>query len=226
MKIKTVVILLALASLLSRGGNIEAVTGSEDRVPAVVQKMEAGFEKIEDYTCEVEQVFYQDGAEHQRYRFKFHFKKEKKIRVDFFEPHNGLTIFYADQDREATIAPLRFLPLRFRLSVDNPLMRTLAGQRINQTDMGYFIDFLFKNLNQVKQGEDQFYEDEERVEFLFWAMDYIKGKSLEKYRISISKKVWLPTRIERYSQEDQLLEVTDIKNYLLNAHLEDRLFLP
>jgi outer membrane lipoprotein-sorting protein len=223
---KSVVILLALASLLSCFGRIEAATGSKGRVLAVVQEMEAAFKTMEDYTCEVDQVFYEDGAENQRYRFKFYFKKEKKIRVDFFEPHNGLTIFYSDEDREATVAPLRFLPLRIRLSVDNPLMRTLAGQRINQTDMGYFINFLLKNLDRVEQKEDQLHEDEEQVKFLFWALDYIKGKSLEKYRVSVSKKVWLPTRIERYSLEDKLLEVTDIKNYVLNAHLEDRLLLP
>ena len=87
-------------------------------------------------------------------------------------------------------------------------------------------DSFSKNLKRVEQKENEFHEDEERVEFLFWAMDYIEGKSLEKYRISISKKHWLPIRIERYSLEDKLLEVSDIKSYVLNVHLGDKLFLP
>jgi outer membrane lipoprotein-sorting protein len=189
--------------------------------------MEAAFKKLEDYTCEVEQIFYQDGVENQRYLFKFYFKKEKKIRVEFSQPHSGLTIFYHDEDKEVTVMPLRLLPgLKFRLSVDNPLMKTLAGQRINQTDMGYFINFMFKNLRSVEQKENEFREANERVEFLFWAMDYIEEKFPERYRISISKKYWLPIRIERYNLEGRQLEVTDIRDYLLNAHLQDKFFIP
>ena len=78
----------------------------------------------------------------------------------------------------------------------------------------------------MEQKENDFFEDEERVEFLLWALDYIKEKSPERYRISISKKYWFPVRIERYSWEGNLLEVSDIKDYILNANLEDRVFLP
>ena len=223
---KAVLTLLSLASLLLHFEILEATAGNEDRILAVAENMEAAFKELEDYTCDVEQIFYQDGVENQRYLFKFYFKKEKKIRVDFSRPHSGLTIFYHDEDSEVTVMPLRSLGLKFRLSVDNPLMKTLAGQRINQTDMGYFIKFMFKNLTSVKQKENDFQEDNERVEFLFWAMDYIKEKFPEKYRISISKKYWLPIRIERYNLEDSRLEVTHIKNYALNADLQDKVFIP
>jgi outer membrane lipoprotein-sorting protein len=227
MMLKAGLTLLALACLLLHSENLEAAAGDEDRILAVAQNMEDGFKKLEDYTCEVEQFFYQNGVENQRYVFKFYFKKEKKIRVDFFQPHSGLTIFYHDEDKEATVRPFRSLsPLKFRLSVDNPLLKTLAGQRLNQTDMGYFIKFILKNLRGVEQKENEFREDGERVEFLFWALDYIEEKSLEKYRISISKRHWLPIRIERFNLEDKRLEVTDIKNYVLNAHLQDKFFLP
>ena len=221
------IVFSALICLLSHSGNFDAVAGEEDRILAVAQHMEEAFKGVEDYSCEVEQIFYQNGTENQRYRFKFYFKKGKKIRVDFSRPHPGLTIIYNDDETKATVIPLRSSPVfKFRLSVDNPLMKTLTGQRINQTDMGYFIDFLSKNLRKVKQKENTFYEDEQRVEFLFRAMDYIEERSLEEYRISISKKYWLPIRIERYSSEGKLFEVSDIKNYVLNAHLEDRFFLP
>jgi outer membrane lipoprotein-sorting protein len=199
----------------------------ENRVLAVIQKMESAFKTIEDYTCDVEQTFYQDGVKDQHYEFKFYFKKKKMIRVDFSYPYSKLTIFYIGGDQEATVMPFRFMPsLKFRFSIDNPLVKTVAGQRIDQTDMGHFIDFMSNNLNGVKQGEDEFYEDNEQVAFLFWARDYIKDKTAEKYRISISKKYWLPIHIERYSLEDQPIERTDIKNYTINVHLKDKFFLP
>jgi len=193
----------------------------------VVQKMESAVKEMENYTCEVEQFFYQDGVVDQSYRFKFYFKKEKKIRVDFSRPYSSLTIFYSDGDKEATVKPFRFMPtLKFRFSIDNPMIKTLAGQRIDQTDMGHFVDFMSKNLKRIKQGEDEFYEDGEQVKFLFWAKDYIEEKLDEKYRISISKKYWLPIRIERYSLGGRPLEKTEIKNYVINTHLEDKLFVP
>ncbi len=199
----------------------------ENRVSAIVQKMESAYQTVEDYACEVDQVFYKDGVEDQRYRFKFYFKREKKIRVDFSHPYSALTIFFQDGDQEATVVPLRFLPaLRFRLSINSSMMKTMAGQRIDQTDMGYFIQFLSKNLKTIKQEKDEFREDEEQVRFLLWAMDYIDQKYPEKYQIFIFKKIWLPLRIERYNLEDKLIEATDIKNYVINTHLEDKFFRP
>jgi outer membrane lipoprotein-sorting protein len=199
----------------------------ENRVLDVTQKMESAFKTMEDYTCEVEQIFFQNGVEDQRYRFKFYFKRTKKIRVDFSHPYSALTLFYMGGEKEATVMPFRFMPgLKFRFSIDNPMIKTSARQRIDQTDMGYFIDFMSKNLQNVRQGEDEFYEDRKRVRFQFWAKDYIEEKSPEKYRISISKRHWLPIRIERYSLEGKPIEATDIKNYTINSRLEDKLFGP
>jgi len=198
-----------------------------DPVFEVLQKMESAVKRMEDYTCEVEQFFYQDGVADQSYRFKFYYKKEKRIRVDFSHPYSSLTIYYSDGDKDATVKPFRFMPtLKFRFSIDNPMLKTLAGQRIDQTDMGYFVDFMSKNLKRIKQGEDEFSEDGEQVKFLFWAKDYIEEKLDEKYRISISKRHWLPIRIERYSLGGRLLEKTEIKSYIINTHLEDKLFNP
>lgn len=189
--------------------------------------MDSAFKTLEDYSCDAEQTFYKDGEKSEDYRFKFYFKKERKIRVDFSHPYSSLTIFYTEGDKEASVLPLRFLPaIRFRFSIDNPIIHTPAGQWINQTDMGYFINFLFKNLEQVKQKDDEFYEGKDQIRFWLWAMDYIEGKDLEKYHIFVSKRYWLPTRIERYDLGGKPIEVSIIQDYLINAHLSDKLFVP
>lgn len=201
--------------------------GNENRVLAVVRKMESAFKTLEDYTCEVEQIFYQDGKENNRYRFKFYFKREKKIRVDFSHPYPSLTIFYRGGAEEATVMPIRSLPaLKFQFSIDNPIILTPAGQRINQTDMEYFIKFLFNNLERVKQKMDEFYEDKDQIRFWVWGLDYVEGKDLEKYRIFLLKREWLPSRIERYHLSGKPLEVSIIQNYTINTGLEDKLFIP
>jgi outer membrane lipoprotein-sorting protein len=228
--IKSISIFLIFAAILLLMASPGPSSGRSDetQILAVVQKMESAFKTVVNYSCEVEVVYYQNGIEDKYYQFKFYFKRDKKIRVDFSQPYPGLSIFYNEGDKEATVKPFRFLPaVKFRFSIDNPMIKTLAGQKIDQTDMGYFIDFLSRNLKMVKQKEEEeFHEDEEQIKFLFLAMDYIKEKSLEKYRIFVSKKNWLPIRIERYNLEGQLIEVSILQNYTINTHLEDKYFLP
>lgn len=200
---------------------------NESRILSVIQRMESSFDSVEDYSCEVEQIFYQDGKEDQRYRFKFYYKRTKRIRVDFISPYSGMSIYYQGGNKDATVKPFRGLPsLKFKFSIHNSLIKTAAGQTIDQTDMGYFNNFLMKNFKKVKQGEDEFYEDREQVTFLLLAMDYIEEKNLERYRIILSKKNWFPVRIERYHLEGQVLEVTVIKDYVINEHLEEKFFIP
>jgi outer membrane lipoprotein-sorting protein len=214
--------LLVAASFLPSSEGVE-----ENRILAVVQRMESAFKTVEDYTCEVEQIFYQDGGENKRYQFKFSFKREKKIRIDFSYPYSSLTIFFKEGDKQVTVLPLRSLhAVKFRLSIDNPLILTPAGQRINQTDMDYFINFLLKNLEKVKQETDEFSEDDDQIRFWLRGYDYIGGKDPEKYRIIISKRNWLPIRIERYDLEGKPLEVSIIQDYAINTHLSDKLFVP
>ena len=225
---KSIPVLVFLAFLLCAfAGSTPASPPSEtNRILDLVEKMEAAFKEVKDYTCDVEQVFYQDGAENQRYRFKYYFKREKRIRVDFHYPYSSLSFFYDGGD-EVIAVPFRGLGvLKFHLSIDNPKLQTMAGQRINQTDMGYFIRFLSENLTKIPQKEEEFEEEGDRVNFWIRALDYINGKSVERYRIFISKENWLPLRIERYSLEMKPLEETAIKNYMVNAHLKDELFIP
>ncbi|HSB05371.1 MAG TPA: hypothetical protein VLK23_09260 [Thermodesulfobacteriota bacterium] len=199
----------------------------ESRVFNLVVKMQAAFKEIEDYTCEVEQIFYQEGEEDQRYRFKYYFKKEKRIRVDFYYPYPTLSFFYTGGEKEVTAVPFRPMALlKFRLSVDNPKIRTLTGQKIDQTDMAYFIEFLFENLKKVPQKDDEYKEDRDQVTFWFQALDFINGEKIERYRIVISKDYWLPIRIERYTLEKKPIELSIIKNYTINTHLDGKLFVP
>jgi outer membrane lipoprotein-sorting protein len=199
----------------------------DPRVFAAVQRMESAFKSVENYTCEVEQVFYRDGSENEHSSFKFYFKKEKKIRVDFTHPYPTLTLLYVEGEDKATVIPFRSTPLfRFRFSINDSILKTRAGQRIDQTDIGYFIWFVLKNLESIRQDESEFQENEEEAAFFLWALDYISGKTLEKYRIHLSKKLWLPTRIERYDPKGTPLEVTVIKGYTINTHLDDGLFHP
>ena len=199
----------------------------ENRVLAVAEKMKAVFQGVEDYSSEVEQIYFKDGVEKQRCQFKYSFKKPRLIRVEFINPYSGLLVFYQGGEKKATLRPFPSFPsLQFNLSVDSSILKTPTGQSINQTDMGFFIDFLFRNLAGVRQKDDQFEEQEDQVNFLFWGRDYVKGETPERYHIFISRQNWFPVRIERYSTEGKPMETSIIGNYVFNSHPADALFTP
>ena len=222
-----IVLALVLMPLAVPGFANSSEHAGGDKILAVVQKMISVVETVEDFTCETEVLYYEDGAEDQQWRLKFFFKKGKKFRVDFSYPFRGVSVFYKGGDERLTVRPFRFLPaVKLHFSIDSPIVKAPSGQRIDQTDVEYFIRFIFKNLNVIQQRKNEFQEDGQQIKFLFWAMDYIKGKYLEKYRVFVSKKNWFPVRVERYSIEDKLIEVIVFKNYVINALLEDKLFVP
>jgi len=198
-----------------------------NQVLEVAERMRASFQGIEDYSSEVEQIYFKGGVEDERHRFKYFFKKPDKIRVDFISPHSGLNVFYRRGEKKATLQPFPSAPsLKFRISIDNSIIKTPTGQGIHQTDMIFFIDFLFRNLAQVRQKDSQFQEERDQVNFLFWGQDYVKGDVPERYRIFISAPNWFPIRIERYSSEGNPVEFSLIQNYVFNSHLDDRFFVP
>ena len=222
----SIFLLSAVMLLEATSLRASAEPSGEEKILAVVRKMISVFENVEDFTCETEVTYYNEGIEDQQWRVKFFFKKGKKFRVDFSYPYRGVSIFYRGGDEKLTVRPFRFLPaLKFRFSIDAPIAKTPSGQRINQTDVGYFIRFIFNNLKSIEQRESGFQDDGERIQFLFWALDYIEGKSLEKYRVFVSRKNWFPLRVERYNLEGKLVELIIFKNYVINSHLEDELFV-
>jgi outer membrane lipoprotein-sorting protein len=210
---------------------MEALTQREDsaadRVRQLTHQVRAAFEGVRDYTCRVEQIYFRDGLEEERYRFKYYFKREKRIRLDFDHPYPGLTLYYLEGTGEATVVPFRFLPiLRFRYPIGDPAIMTPTGQRIDQTDIGYFVDFLVRNLAEGSGGPPEIREDELRVEFSLSAKDYLAGDRSENYRIVVAKDLWLPVRIERFTRDGQPVEVSIIRDYVINGNLEEDIFLP
>jgi outer membrane lipoprotein-sorting protein len=202
----------------------------KNRVLWVAQKMASAFQRVNDYSCDVETIYYQrwqNESGYERHQFKFYFKRTKKIRLDFSQPYPGSTVIYSEGEEEATVIPFRFLPgLNLHMSLENPMLKTPTGQRLDQTDMGYFIDFISRSLKKIEQKNGELREDQEKIILFLKALDYLNGEKMEKYRIVISKKNWLPIRIERYELDGTPLESIQIKNYAINTHLDDHLFRP
>lgn len=192
-----------------------------------MERLESRFQELEDYSCEVEQRYFENGEETQRVFLNYHFRKDGRIRIDFSHPQSNTSLFYRKGEAKATVLPIRSVPwLRFRLAVHGVLLKTHTGQRVDQTDMGYFIEFLKRGFAETRRPDFGISRGGETVVFLLWTRDYLRGKDPEKYRIVLSTATGFPLEIERYSEENRPIEKTRIGNYVLNARPGDEFFLP
>jgi len=166
------------------------------------------------------------GKENKRYRLKYFYKQNGLSRLDFSRPYYGVTVFYKIGDKKLTVKPFRFLPLKFNFSIYNPMFKSPSGQRIDHANVDYIIKFFYKNIKWIQEKEIEFFEEENRIKFMFWARDYIEGKNPEKYRVFVSKRNWLPVKIERYDLEDKPIEIFIFKKYSINSRLKNEFFLP
>jgi hypothetical protein len=229
MKFSTTYLIASIVLLLMVGTGMEFPPDlpDNDHVFRVIKKMVAEFDKIENLTCETEVRYYDQGELSDHYWIKFSCNQAGLIRVDFFHPYNGLIVFYLDGANRLTVKPFPSIPMiKVKFSIDNELVKTPSGQRIDQTDFRYFLKFIIINHQVIEQHEHSAKEDADKVILTFWAMDYITGKNLERYIFQVSKKNWLPIVIERYSKENKIIEYTTFKNYLINIRLADNFFTP
>jgi outer membrane lipoprotein-sorting protein len=198
-----------------------------EKLGDIAERVQAAFEGVSDYSCEVEQTYFRDGSEYERYRFNYYFKRGKRIRVDFAQPYPGTTVLYRSAERDATVLPFRFMPMiHLQYPIDDPAIKTPTGQRIDQTDLSNFVDFLSRAAHDSEQTISDALDDEGEIRFTMEAKDYLAGARPERYRIVLSKDLWLPLRIERYDQDGRPIEWTVIRHYVLNGNLNDALFLP
>ena len=202
------------------------IPNNKEKIVAAAQKMIAVMEEVTDFISETEVVYYKGGKEDTRYKITFFFNESGKFRIHFSRPFPGLTVFYKGGEQKLTVKPFRFLPLKLRFSINNSMVKTPSGQRIDQTDVTYFIQFLFKNLKWIEEEENEYLENDDRIEFSFYAMDYVEGTRLERYRVSVSKKNWLPLGMDSYDLQGTPIEIISFKNYTSNPQLEDEFFNP
>ncbi|MBW1863398.1 MAG: hypothetical protein JRJ02_13660 [Deltaproteobacteria bacterium] len=226
--IKSFSIITSIALIFLRGAETKQLSeeSSASRILAVAQKMISAVKEADDIISETEIIYYKKGKEDKRYRLTYFYKQNGLSRLNFSRPYPGVTVFYKVGDKKLTVKPFRFLPLKFSFSIYNPMFKSPSGQRIDQADVEYIIKFLYKNIKWIQKRESELFEEENRIKFMFWARDYVENKNLEKYRVLVSKKNWLPVQIERYDFEDTPIETFVFKKYTINSHLKDEFLLP
>ena len=217
MKCWVLVILVTVLSVQPFGHSSLSDDASGSHILAAVQKMTAALERVGGFRCEADIRYYRNGKADKRFIFTLHAETQGSVSLTFSRPYPGVKVVYRQGDNKLTIKPFQFLPVvSFRLSIDNPLVTSPSGQRINHCTLEYLIQFLYENGELISKRESEYREGKERVEFICWAKDYTDEKELNRYRVVVLKENWFPSRVERYNQQNLPIEIISFKNYTID----------
>ncbi len=213
---------IAVAVILSVGGidNISSPVIDVDMVGSqvitVAERMVSVVEGIESIQCKMMIRYYRCGDEYKHYQFIFFTDKDDNVHLRFLHPYRGMSVFYRRGDNKVTIRPFRFLPMvRFRISLDNPLVISPSGQRIDQGTLGYLTRFFYDNREIIRRNRSRYSAEGNRLECMFWAKNYTGKTDLNRYRLVVLKENYLPVLIERYTKENNLIEIMTFEDYII-----------
>jgi outer membrane lipoprotein-sorting protein len=200
------------------------VHGGED-VETVLKKMEAAYDEVKDYQTDVEVRIYKKDGTFKTERSLYTFKKPKSIRLDLVSSHPRMILVYPDRNGKVLMRLPGLLPVfTFHLMLDDPLLETPSGQRIDQTDLGLLIKNIRHSLTDQRRGPVSISEDKDTIQIQALANDHFREGVETTYRFLISKELWLPVEVGRSTpigvQEGRII----FRNLRININVPDSLF--
>jgi outer membrane lipoprotein-sorting protein len=215
----------SLALLAACVMTFSAVVHGGDDVETVLKKMEAAYEEVKDYQADVEVKIYKKDGTFKTERSLYTFKKPKSIRLDFVSSHPRMILVYPDRNGKVLMRLPGLLPIfTFHLMLDDPLLETPSGQRIDQTDLGLLTKNIRHSLTDQRRGPVSISEDKDTLQIQVLANDHFREGVETAYRFLISKEKWLPAEVGRSTpmgvQEGRII----FRNLRININVPDSLF--
>jgi outer membrane lipoprotein-sorting protein len=194
-------------------------------VETVLKKMEAAYDEVKDYQTEVEVKIYKKDGSFKTERSLYTFKKPKWIRLDFVSSHPRMTLVYPDRNGKVLMRLPGLLPVStFHLMLDDPLLETPSGQRIDQKDLGLLIKNIRHSLTDQRRGPVSISENKDTIQIQVLANDHLREGVETTYQFLISKEGWLPVEVGRSTSIGVQEGRITFRNLRININVPDSLF--
>jgi outer membrane lipoprotein-sorting protein len=175
---------------------------SPTQAAGIIEKMQVAYANVEQYQTETEVQTYRGGKVVETRRFLYTFRKPNHIRLDFEAPHRGMILVYPDEDGRVLVKPGGWLSfLKLRLAPDSARLRSPAGQRIDQTDLGLLIQNIARSLTDRRRGEMKVNAQGGRTEIEVLAEDHFLPGVLTLYRFTVDEASWLPVEVQELTPD-------------------------
>ena len=191
----------------------------------IIRNMETAYGKVEDYRMGVEVTTFSEDGSTSIEKFLYSFKKPNRIRLDFQEPHPGMTVIYPDEEGKVFVrlpGLLRLFP--FHLSVQSRFLADPSGQRIDQTDMGRLIRNIAHSLTDSRLGPMHVTEEGGTIRVRVLAADHFLPGVVTLYHFFIDSRLWLPKGVEEATPAGKKKRVVAFLNVRTNVGIPDDFF--
>lgn len=194
-------------------------------VEAVLKKMEAAYDGVKDYQTEVEVRVYNKDGSFKTKKSLYTFKKPKWIRIEVVSPFPRMVLVYPDRQGKVLMRLPGLLPVfTFHLMLDDPLLETPSGQRIDQTDLGLLIKNIRHSLTDQQRGPLSISEDQDSFQIQVLADDHFREGVATRYQFRISKELWLPVEVGKSTPIGVQEGIIIFRNLRINTNVPDSLF--
>jgi outer membrane lipoprotein-sorting protein len=191
----------------------------------IVARIESSYARVAAYQTETDVSEYRQGKIVETKRFLYTFKKPDHIRIDMESPHRGMILVYPDSKGKVFVQPGGWTGfLAFHLSPESALLRSSAGQRIDQTDLGLLIRNMAHSLTDHRRGEIRVTEQEGQVIIEVLAQDHFLAGVLTLYRFFVNETLWLPVKVEEFTPDGTPKRKVTFRNLRTPVAVPDHLF--
>lgn len=182
------------------------------------------YRTVESYRATIHST-HAGGEEYIRYFYR----KPGFVRMEFIRPREGATLIYSPVTRRVRVWPFgtgHFPELN--LSPDNPLICSLSGMRVDQSDFGV----LFDNIRILRQGGNIEILGEERisgrlaVHFIVTGGSGIEVAGVHRSELWLDTASLFPIKVISRDLQDVIIESVMMEDLEINAKLPEMLFNP
>ena len=175
---------------------------NEEQAAVIIGKLKAAYAQVSDYRMETEVNIYNDGRAVETERFLYTFRKPRHIRIDMESPYAGMVLIYPGEDGKVAVKPGGLFGfIKLHLSLDSALLRTAAGQRIDQTDLGLLIQNIGHSITDGRRGRIGVSEQDGRARIEVLAEDHFLKDVTTLYHFYIDRTFWLPVEVREFTAD-------------------------
>jgi len=160
-------------------------------------------------------------SEEIRYYYKSGF-----IRMEFIRPFCGTVLTYNPLVKEVRLKPLQFVDHVITLSPESLVIRSSAGHRVDQSDIGSLLCAVAKLQaeGRICVAGDDVLAGRETILFRVVGNNDVNVCGIHRYDLWLEKKFFLPVKVVSYDLSEELLEEVVMDDLEINIDLPDDLF--
>ena len=182
------------------------------------------YRTVESYRVTIHST-HAGGEEYIRY----YYKQPGFVRMEFIRPHDGALLIYNPDTRRVRVWPfgVKHFP-ELSLSPGNPLIRSLSGTRVDQSDVGV----LFENIRILREGGNTEILGEESMDgrtvlhLIVTGADGIAVAHVHRSELWLDTESQFPVKVISRDLRDVIIESVMMEELEINATLPETLFNP